>query len=636
MWFSPWRRILRGRSGDAKPSGLRAGTKFVEEDTGVEYTYDPVMQNWKKRVEPYSAIVCKDGSTVWAEDASGKTIASGESGVDDASVIQSAIDVVLTNGGGEVKLSNDKFYITDTILIKERIRLVGTSSHGAYAPNVAVGARGSSTRLISKTDNPVIRIYNPDKAAEGIDLVNFAILPDTYGTRGDAIYLDTSGTYHVRQIIFDGLEIREMGGYGINKASTGDAYDIVIKNCGFTKNRLGNVKLVGGNDSVNILYCWGYSWTDTWNYEVHQAQIIGGVVGGIAHGIKICYGSIIAVDGEATGESGRIGILQKGTLNTYIIGGRWINWGTCIKLGETKSDNVSAVIDTYTSGAVDGAEVVKYGGGGLSKVVIHDIGVGDFSDLSDQPQQTIDLRRTNDRPFRQGYIEYLSSHFGLGRTGAMMYEYWTGTLLIDNERAFIPLGFQPESFARLYDDFIGGNINNIWATSGTVAVQDGAYRGGVVRLTTGTTSGDSATISNGGVRTISIESGGYDHTSGGFACRFKLVQTNAMTVLIGLRVDANNYIALLADPSVSSNFIIRHMIDGVPTDYDTGVALDTDWHTFHFLFFGAYADTYFDGTLIANNKSIPTGWCEPYISITTNEAAAKSLDVDYIDLWRSK
>ena len=92
MWFSPWRRILRGRSGDAKPSGLRAGTKFVEEDTGVEYTYDPVMKDWKKKVAPYSALVAKDGSTVWAEDASGKTIASGEAGVDDASVIQSAIN----------------------------------------------------------------------------------------------------------------------------------------------------------------------------------------------------------------------------------------------------------------------------------------------------------------------------------------------------------------------------------------------------------------------------------------------------------------------------------------------------------------------------------------------------------------
>jgi len=41
---------------------------------------------------PCSAIVCKDASTVWAEDPYGKTIAQGEAGVDDASVIQSALD----------------------------------------------------------------------------------------------------------------------------------------------------------------------------------------------------------------------------------------------------------------------------------------------------------------------------------------------------------------------------------------------------------------------------------------------------------------------------------------------------------------------------------------------------------------
>ena len=40
---------------------------------------------------PYSAIVYKDGSSVYAEDANGTTIAEGEADVDDASVIQNAI-----------------------------------------------------------------------------------------------------------------------------------------------------------------------------------------------------------------------------------------------------------------------------------------------------------------------------------------------------------------------------------------------------------------------------------------------------------------------------------------------------------------------------------------------------------------
>jgi len=119
MWFSPWRRILRGRSGDAKPSGLRAGTKFVEEDTGVEYTYDPVMKDWKKKVAPYSALVAKDGSTVWVEDTSGKTIASGESGVDDASVIQSAV-----NNMGLIYINDGNYIINEDINVKDNCLLL--------------------------------------------------------------------------------------------------------------------------------------------------------------------------------------------------------------------------------------------------------------------------------------------------------------------------------------------------------------------------------------------------------------------------------------------------------------------------------------------------------------------------------
>ncbi|RLF93482.1 hypothetical protein DRN52_06425 [Thermococci archaeon] len=55
-------------------------------------SYNLARRALEKPTPSYSALVAKDGSTVWAEDASGKTIASGEAGVDDASVIQSVID----------------------------------------------------------------------------------------------------------------------------------------------------------------------------------------------------------------------------------------------------------------------------------------------------------------------------------------------------------------------------------------------------------------------------------------------------------------------------------------------------------------------------------------------------------------
>jgi len=83
-------------------------------------------KSWVAKVAPYSALVAKDGSTVWAEDASGKTIASGEAGVDDASVIQSAIDY-LPSYGGKVFIRAGIYYIYKSIDLsgKDSITLEG-------------------------------------------------------------------------------------------------------------------------------------------------------------------------------------------------------------------------------------------------------------------------------------------------------------------------------------------------------------------------------------------------------------------------------------------------------------------------------------------------------------------------------
>jgi hypothetical protein len=65
----------------------------------------------------YSAIVKVQETDVWAEDEYGKTIAQGKAGVDDASVIQSAIDAVGALGGGAivVKTPDTPYLQTDWI-----------------------------------------------------------------------------------------------------------------------------------------------------------------------------------------------------------------------------------------------------------------------------------------------------------------------------------------------------------------------------------------------------------------------------------------------------------------------------------------------------------------------------------------
>jgi len=73
----------------------------------------------EKPVPPYSAIVYKEGDEVRAEDWKGRKIASGESGVDDASVIQSAVDI-----GGTVILKGS-FYLNARITTPNNVDIIG-------------------------------------------------------------------------------------------------------------------------------------------------------------------------------------------------------------------------------------------------------------------------------------------------------------------------------------------------------------------------------------------------------------------------------------------------------------------------------------------------------------------------------
>ena len=89
---------------------------------------------FRRSLGGFSAIVCKDASTVWAEDPYGKTIAQGEAGVDDASVIQSALDNVgdyasiLLKGNfllnTHIQIPSKKTVVVDGIL-KQRDNVAG-------------------------------------------------------------------------------------------------------------------------------------------------------------------------------------------------------------------------------------------------------------------------------------------------------------------------------------------------------------------------------------------------------------------------------------------------------------------------------------------------------------------------------
>ena len=110
---------------------------------------------------PYSAIVYKDGSSVYAEDANGTTIAEGEAGVDDASVIQSAI-----NNGGKVFITVGA-YFADDIAINNPVIIEGagggTRIRGGSDKHVfIIGQNGSYSQA-----NPLAKVVIRDMEIGG-------------------------------------------------------------------------------------------------------------------------------------------------------------------------------------------------------------------------------------------------------------------------------------------------------------------------------------------------------------------------------------------------------------------------------------------------------------------------------------
>jgi len=123
----------------------------------------------EKPVPCYSAIVYKEGDEVRAEDWKGRKIASGVAGVDDASVIQSALNV-----GKRVFVSNGFYNLTQDLIINSYMfleegteitfrNLIFESNTGIISKNAKLIAGGEAGETIGIRPAPFLnRIGNSD------------------------------------------------------------------------------------------------------------------------------------------------------------------------------------------------------------------------------------------------------------------------------------------------------------------------------------------------------------------------------------------------------------------------------------------------------------------------------------------
>jgi len=126
----------------------------------------------RRAMGAYSAIVKVQETDVWAEDEYGKTIADGEAGVDDASVLQSALNNI-SSSGGAVWIA-DVLTLTAKVTVPANVVLIGRGSYDIENDKImGSGLKGNLT-------TPLLEITGKEVIIEGLAIVN-------YNAAGDGI-----------------------------------------------------------------------------------------------------------------------------------------------------------------------------------------------------------------------------------------------------------------------------------------------------------------------------------------------------------------------------------------------------------------------------------------------------------------
>jgi len=211
---------------------------------------------FRRSLGSFSAIVCKQGNDVWAEDASGKTIASGEAGVDDASVIQSAIDNLLERG--RIFLKRGVYLISSPISLRRGVILEGEG----YFPSVS--SEGYSTTVLKQAENTDILHLSEVSYCQ---VKNLALLGDR-NYIGNGIVSSRCGNNW-----YENLRITNFKGHAIKMVREWDSYlvNVHAHYCGDTNKEVFLIlseNSTDHTDGVTFISCGGDN--NYWNVARFQ------------------------------------------------------------------------------------------------------------------------------------------------------------------------------------------------------------------------------------------------------------------------------------------------------------------------------------------------------------------------------
>lgn len=178
-----------------------------------------------------------------------------------------------------------------------------------------------------------------------------------------------------------------------------------------------------------------------------------------------------------------------------------------------------------------------------------------------------------------------------------------------------------------FDDFHGDQIQDEWDVSGTGAVID-QQTGGIVRLTTTAVNGNNSHIDWNNIRSLLTSK------KVTMEVRTKINTTANIHPTLQLRFDASNKIMFDYDTNTGdATWYIATENGGAPTEVDSLIAPDTDYHIYRIECFPTgEVHFYIDGVECGNSPittNIPTGYLQPFLFVQTREAVAKTMDIDY-------
>jgi len=174
-----------------------------------------------------------------------------------------------------------------------------------------------------------------------------------------------------------------------------------------------------------------------------------------------------------------------------------------------------------------------------------------------------------------------------------------------------------------YDDFIGNDLLPWWYPSAYASLLD--MVGGVVRLETPSASGGSAELDS--------FRKNFSPSDAVMEWRARISHTTYVTVFIQYGGGGTaGYARVIYEGGGSAGTWKLQTYDGTTlNEVDTGVTVDTNWHTFRLEVTASEVRLYIDGALKATSTAnLPTGPAKVWFYIRTEEDVAKYLDVDYV------